>query len=299
MIKKKKVFYFGVAGFLLFIFAYFWFWPDDKLHLIACDVGQGDALMITYRFSQVLIDGGANNQVLSCLAKNLPFWDRKIEVVVNTHPEKDHLLGLIEVVKRYEVDRLLINSFYHDSAVFEKFHQEVLKKKIPILSPKKGEKIKIDSLTLEVLWPEEKLGDERIWLAERLDSQILGAATFTGKVNETSIVLKLSFGEFNALLPGDIGEGTEKKLTEKEKESLKGIEVLKVAHHGSKYSSSDDFLQAVKPALAIISVGKNSWGHPTEEVMERLRYQDIKMLRTDKDGEIKIITDGEKWEIKS
>ena len=122
--------------------------------------------------------------------------------------------------------------------------------------------------------------------------QVLGLTAFAGKFNETAIVGQLSFGNFDALLTGDIGFDTEEKLV------LTPIEVLKIAHHGSKYSSGEDFLAKLKPALAVISVGKNSYGHPTAEVLGRLRDLGIKILRTDEAGDIEIISDGQNWQVR-
>lgn len=266
-------------------------WPvgwRTNLHLVFCDVGQGDAILATYRKTQVLIDGGPNDQVLECLSQHLPFWDRTIELVVLTHPEADHLTGLVSVIERYNVKQIVSNSLIADSSVFGKLREEVITKKIPVFSPKYGDKIKMANLELKILYPEEKLGSELVW-REPDDPQILGLTSYAGKFNETAIVSLLSFGNFDALLTGDIGAKQEALL------DLAHVEVLKVAHHGSKYSTGEDFLDKLQPALAVISVGKNSYGHPTSEVLKRLTDLGIKVLRTDQDGEIEIVSDGKSW----
>ncbi len=120
--------------------------------------------------------------------------------------------------------------------------------------------------------------------------EILGAATYSGELNETSIVLQLSFGHFCALLTGDLPSQMEGQL-----DNLAPCQVLKVPHHGSKSSTSQAFLQKVKPQLAVISVGKNRFGHPTKEVIDRLKSLKIKTLRTDQQGEIEIVSDGRRW----
>jgi len=252
--------------------------PDQKLHLVFCDVGQGDAVLIYQGQNQVLLDGGPDSSVLTCLANHLPFWDRQIELMVATHPDDDHLTGLIDVLERYDVSQLVVNSTGKDSAVFKEFKQAVAEEGLKIHFPKKGEKIKLGSLSLMVLWPQSQ-------------ADVLGATTLEKAVNELSLVFKLSFGEFDALLPGDISTQVEDKL------DLEEVEVLKVAHHGSKYSTSPEFLFKTSPELAIVSVGKNPFGHPTEEVLERLGSLGIKILRTDLQGEIEVITDGQKWGI--
>lgn len=292
-VKKLFAIYFLLT---LFFLSLFFFWPDNKLHLIICDVGQGDAILLQKRFIQVLIDGGPNKKVLECLSDNMPFWDKEIELVVNTHQEKDHIAGLVSVIERYSVDRIVINSLTSDTEVFRQFHQLVLEKGIPVYSPEKEDKIMIDELALQVLWPETKLGDLALWekkLAPETyeqTSQVLGA--FGDNMNESSLVLHLRYGKFDALLTGDIGSQTESQI-----EVPQGIEVLKVPHHGSKYSSSEAFLQQVRPVLAVISVGKNPWSHPTEEVLEKLKNLGIKILRTDKDGEVEITTNGQTWQV--
>jgi competence protein ComEC len=234
--------------------------PDNRLHLVFCDVGQGDAILISFQKTQILIDGGPDNRVLSCLSHHLPFWDRKIEIVILTHPEEDHFGGLVDAIKRYSVRYLIADSW-----------PEAEQKTISLRA---GDEIRLDKLKFSVLWPKE-INQE-------------------GKLNENSLVLKLAFGSFCALLTGDISSKTEDRLDE-----IGPCQVLKVAHHGSKYSTSRFFLQKVKPQLAVISVGKNRFGHPTEEVIKRLQDLDIKMLRTDKMGEIEIVSDGQRWHVKS
>jgi len=280
--KKFTIFILGCSFFLPFLFIVFW--PDQKTSLIACNVGQGDAILLTKGFTQVLIDGGPNQKVLDCLNKNIPFWDREIELVVNTHPDKDHLGGLVDVINRYQVKKIIANSQPVESKVFQEFHQQVLDRKIPVYSPHKGDQIKVSGLVMEVLWPSEKIGDSQIWeqdlaYAEKEEVNILGAVNL--KPNDYSIVLHLRKNDFDILLTGDITDRIEKELIKDNQ--FHDIEVLKVAHHGSKYSSCLEFLKAVNPGTAIISVGKNPWGHPTPEVLERLRSIGAQILRTDQD----------------
>ncbi len=278
--------------------------PDQKLHLVFCDVGQGDAILLYQGSNQILIDGGSNQDVLTCLSNHLPFWDRKIEMVIATHPEADHITGLIDVINRYNVSQFVVNSAGKETGVFREFKEAVLDEEAPIYFPKAGDKLKIGSLELATLWPREHLGGaENTSEVNRSRSQentsevskaaqILGATTVEHDVNETSIVLRLSYGSFDALFPGDISTKTEALL------DLSETEVLKVAHHGSKYSTSENFLEQTMPELAVISVGKNPWGHPTEEVIERISELGISLLRTDQEGEIEIISDGKGWGVR-
>lgn len=267
-------------------------YPDQDLHLIFCDVGQGDAILITQGTTQVLIDGGPNQKVLSCLANHLPFWDRTIEMIVVTHPDNDHLGGLPDVIERYNVTQLVSHGLVNDTAIFWAFREKVLEKNIPVFLPRTGDKLQLAGIVLKVLFPQEKMGDELVWQKEA-NTQVLGTHLYPENTNEASIVTLLSYGDFDVLLPGDIGSQNEGVI-----EADKDIEVLKVAHHGSKYSTSEEFLEQIKPKLAIISVGKNSFGHPTSEVLERLRDLSIQVLRTDLDGEIEISTNGRDWGVR-
>ncbi|MCJ7786987.1 MBL fold metallo-hydrolase [Patescibacteria group bacterium] len=256
-ILKKPLFWLVLL--LILVWTALFSLPDQRLHLIFCDVGQGDAILISYQKTQILIDGGPDNRVLNCLSHHLPFWDRRLEVVVLTHPEKDHFGGLVDVIKRYSLKYLISYSWP------ETEQKTILKA---------GDEVKLGKVKLSVLWPKE--------------------INQGGELNENSLVLKLTFGSFCALLPGDISSKTEDQL-----DKVGPCQVLKVAHHGSRYSTGEEFLEKVRPVLAVISVGPNSFGHPTEEVIKKLKDLDIKILRTDQDGEIEIVSNGENWYIKS
>lgn len=269
--------------------------PDGKLHLVFCDVGQGDAILIFKGNTQVLIDGGPDDKVLQCLSEHIPFWDRKLEMVVLTHPDSDHLTGLISVVERYDVMYFVANSLINDTGAFSKLQNEVITKNVPIFSPKNRDKIRLANLNFRVLFPPEKLGNEIVW--KSLDeSKVLGIQGYGGDFNKTSIVLQLDYGHFKAIFPGDISESEEMEI----KDSVGSIDVLKVPHHGSKYSASTDFFERIKPKLAVISVGANNrYGHPASQVLEQFKNMGIKILRTDKDGEVEVVSDGENWKIEN
>jgi len=268
--------------------------------------------LVQHKDIQVVIDGGpSKNSLAECLSENIAPWDREIEMMILTHPDADHLTGLIDVLENYSVSQVVVNFVVKESADFWEFHQKALVEGAQIYSPQAGDKFKLGLINFSVLWPQEKLGDERVWRAgegelaagRSLSSEvaegllrggterfeILGAATVSDEANETSIVLKLSFGSFDALLAGDIGFATENKIDFPE------VEVLKIPHHGSRYSTSDDLLKESLPELAIISVGKNFFGHPTEEVIEKLSNLEIRILRTDQEGGIEIVSDGASW----
>ena len=289
---KEKKFLSILSIVALLIWAAVFYFPDNNLHLVFCNVGQGDAILVSKGFNQVLIDGGPDERVLECLSDNLPFWDRTIEMVVLTHPQADHLTGLISVLERYNVGHFVINNIVNDTERFWRFREALIEEGTEIYNPKVGDKIKIANMSFTVLWPQEKLGNPLVWKREASE-KVLGASAYSGNFNETSVVLQFSFGKFCALLTGDIGQATESQL-----DRVQPCQVLKLAHHGSKYSTSTEFLKKIQPDLAVISVGKNSFGHPSQEALERLASADAKILRTDQNSEIEIVSDGKRWRVK-
>lgn len=276
---RTKIVLIGLALVIGLIWAAIFSLPDDRLHLVFCDVGEGDAILVYKGLTQILIDGGPSQEVLNCLSNHLPFWDREIEIVVATHPDADHITGLIDVIERYNVRYFVLNSVGKDTAAYEEFKRAVLEEKASIYFPEEGDKISLETIQLSVLWPKSQ-------------EKVLGAMTREREVNETSVVFQLSYGNFDVLMPGDISSEIESLL------DLEDVEVLKVAHHGSKYSTSEEFLKESQPELAIISVGKNPFGHPAKEVLDSLKKLGIKTLRTDEEGEIEIVNDGERWGVR-
>ncbi|MFC1790513.1 ComEC/Rec2 family competence protein [Patescibacteria group bacterium] len=284
------LFFFG----LVFLFP---LWPDKKLHLIFCNVGQGDGILVKQGRVQVVIDGGPGEMAMvDCLGKHLPPWDKEIELLVLTHPDNDHLGGLVAVLKRYEVGQIVVNSVIKEADPFWQFYQSVVEEKTQIYSPQAGDQFILGPLELTIIWPVQKLGNPQIWQPQYLASlennggerAVLGATEVGEDSNETSIVFKLSYGHFDTLLTGDIGFDTENVL------EFPDIEVLKVPHHGSRFSTSEELLEETTPDWAVISVGKNTFGHPTQEVLDRLSQKGIKVARTDQ-GEVEIISDGQSY----
>ena len=258
-----------------------------KLRYIACDVGQGDGqLIITPSGGEIVIDGGPNSKILDCLSAKMPFWDRKIELVVLTHPQQDHLAGLLDVIEKYDIDTLMTTNVKNESDTFKRWQEKVFKKKLKFYTPKAGDELIVDDKTrLKILWPGESQNKE--WKLKA-----------PSDLNETAIVMKLVYGPptggFCAYLTGDIT-----------KEILETVidgkcPVLKVAHHGSKTGTNDAVLEKAKPEVAIIQVGKNNrFGHPNKEVLDLLGSKGIKILRNDTDGTIEIESDGQSYQVKS
>jgi len=251
--------------------------PDSALHIIACDVGQGDAILIFTGSTQILVDGGPNNKVLSCLSKYMPFWDREIELVVLTHPEKDHYFGLIEVFRRYRVDNLLSNQTASGGQEYGVLEKEVGREGVTEITPDVGKTIRVGLMSLDILYP--TVGFQ------------------STKVNEYSIVTLLKYKEFEALLTGDINQAISDQLSMIGQ--IASVEYIKVPHHGSRDGLMENLLKAIDPKIAVISLGKNnSYGHPHEEILQMLNKYQVRILRTDETGDVEVVTDGERYWIK-
>lgn len=245
---------------------------DGLLRVYFLDVGQGDGIFIDFNGNQILIDGGPDNKVLQELGRVMPFNDRSIDLVVLTHPDADHINGLIEVLERYEIANILENFLEkHDTPTYQKWNE--LKTEAVVAQAKQGQIIDLgDGAYLEVLYPVNLASDQ-------------------SKTNNNSIVAKLIYGENELLLTGDIEAKIERELVGR------GIDIdadfLKVPHHGSKTSTTEEFLNVVAPEAAFIQVGQdNRYGHPHPTVLERLDNRDIKYYRTDIDGTVELVLDG-------
>jgi len=285
----KEKFILVILGGLLFFNVFAWIvvynlnYPKF-LEVNFFDVGQGDAILIqTPKRHQILIDGGPSSIVLEKLAKEMPFWDRTIDLIVLTHPEKDHLAGLIDVLKRYEVENILWTGVVRDNPEFKEWEELIEKEGANIKIAKAGQRIILpinkEEADIDILYPFEKLEGKEI-----------------ENSNETSIVSRLIFGEISFLFTADVSKATEKKIFEKE--TVKS-DVLKVAHHGSKTSSSENFIEKVLPKIAVIQVGKdNSYGHPNQETLDILEKYGISIFRTDKNNDIKILCDSQLLKLK-
>jgi competence protein ComEC len=257
------------------------FEESKALEVDFLDVGQGDAILIkTPDHQKILIDGGPSNAVVEKLGENLPFYDKKIDLIILTHPHADHLDGLIEVLKRYEVGKILSTGVVHTTPDYLVWLEEIKKHNVPMEIAVAGQTIDFgNNLKMEIFYPKEDLTGKS---AENL--------------NNTSIVAKLIFGQTSFLFTGDAE-------TEEEEELIgSGLDlkadVLKVAHHGSKNATSQNFLEKVQPKFAVISVGAgNQFGHPNAMTVKRLENIGAEVLRTDKDGDVKIKSDGAELKI--
>ena len=259
--------------------------PDNNLHIIACDVGQGDAVLAVYKNIQILTDGGPDNKVVNCLGKYLPFWDRNIELVISTHPQKDHYFGLIEVVKRYKVDNILYSKLEVSSPGYKVLEKEVGSGGTNVIRPYTGQVLRIGLIQLDIL----NSSDEQLPITN---------FQFSNIVNDMGIVTLLKYGQFKALFTADVENAISDKLSVIRE--IEGVQYIKVNHHGSKNGLSENLLKAFMPTLAVISNGRNNvYGHPHKEILGMLEKYKVKVLRTDQMGNVEVVTDGEKYWLKN
>jgi competence protein ComEC len=254
--------------------------PDGRLHTSFLDVGEGDAILIQKGSQQILVDGGPSPQAIAlALGKEMPFWDRTIDLVILTHPHADHITGLVEVLHRYRVKQVLSTDLEYESPIYDEWLRLLKEEDIGYTLAQAGQQIDFGSdVKLQVLNPQTPI--------------LTGTES---DIDNNSIVLRLETGEVSFLLTADIMREAEFELVAR-RANLTST-VLKVAHHGSATSTTKEFLAVVNPRLAVISVGKeNPFGHPSSEVIDRLKENlgQENIYRTDEDGTIEFITDGER-----
>jgi len=233
----------------------------NELKIYVFDVGQGDGILIRTPDQQnIVIDGGPDNSFITKLGQALPFYDRTIDLMILTHAHDDHLFGLVEVLKRYRVERILSSGALHVTDAYLEWLDLIQKKQIPLTVSLSGQEFFFGPVRLEVVYPLTELTDLRL-----------------NNLNDGSIVIRLVYQESTFLFMGDLEAAGEEEILAQYPKDLKA-RVLKLGHHGSDTSSIEDFLKAVNPKQAVISVGENKFGHPHEETLERLK--DIKIYQT-------------------
>lgn len=277
--KYGRWYFLGALALAAFIIWQGAFWAEAQRGRVAVhffDVGQGDAILIEAgNGNQVLIDGGPDQTILAKLGGVLPFWDRSLDLIILTHPHADHLDGLVEVLRRYDVSVVLESGVSHSIPEYEEWHTLLQEKGVRVVIANAGQRVRLsDSLYLDVLAP---------------------FTSYEGQspkdVHDAMIVLKLVHGVTEALLMGDAERPLERTLIAAGADL--DVDVLKAGHHGSKTSTAEEFLHATTPEAAVISVGrKNRYGHPHQEVLDRLRALGISVLRTDQEGDVAAVSDG-------
>lgn len=263
--------------------------------LVLCDVGQGDAILLTKGYMQVLIDGGPDEVVLDCLEENMPWFDRQVEVVIATHLDSDHIGGLPAVLEKYQVRTILTTSQQKNTDQAKKLHDQMNKEArtgAKILVAQAGLSLEMGSLGQgTVLWPPAEKGLISPLLSQvsetTLSAEMDSDHTSPDYANAGSIVLLMEINHTKILLTGDAEASTELAL--RDRGVLKPIDVIKVGHHGSKSSSTTAFLAVLHPEVALIGVGAgNRYGHPDPEVLSHLVEQGMHTWRTDLHGSVEL-----------
>lgn len=251
--------------------------PENKV--VVLDVGQGDAILLQEHTNQILIDGGPGDTVLTRLAEEMPQLDKRIEVVINTHPDKDHVAGLLDVVTHYDVGLVLLPEVSHDSNLYNEWISVLLNKlddkQIQYRFARAGQRIEAGEMLVTILGP--------------IDLQLRGS-----NLNNASVVTRVDFGDLSFMFTGDAEIQAEQSLVARVPASMLDVDILKAGHHGSKTSSTTQFLRVTSPSAVLISAGKgNQYGHPSDVVMQRI--QNLSTWRTDTQGSIGFYENSGNW----
>lgn len=249
---------------------------DLTVHFL--DVGQGDSILIQFNGKNMLIDAGESNMGNRVASYLKGRGVAKLDVVVATHAHTDHIGGMTSVLNTFPVGRFVDSGNPHTSRTYENVLILIEEKDIPFTVAKRGQTINLDpALSIQVLNPGSVLLDD---------------------LNEDSVVLKLTHGQVSFLLTGDAGSEAEQNMMSANSDL--NSDILKVGHHGSRYSSSSQFLSRVSPDVSVIQVGSgNSYGHPTTEALSALRNSGSTIYRTDTHGNVIITSDGITYTVKT
>ncbi len=250
------------------------FKQENNLIVHFLDIGQGDCILIRTPAGQnILIDGGADNKPLSEIAKVLPWWDRTIDYIVITHYHADHMMALIELLNKYKVKQILVTDHQPDDLLYRTWSEKLAEYNLEATVVQAGQTFIIE---------------------DNLSWQIIIADGYHKDYNDNSIVIRLSFKDIDYLFTGDLPTVQEKRILNTN--LVLESEILKVAHHGSKYSSSQAWLQAINPELCVIQSGEdNKFGHPHQEAVDRFKGIDCQIKDNQVDSTIIVVSDGQSW----
>ncbi len=251
-----------------------------KLTVAILNVGQGDSIYIESPTGvEIIIDGGPDNSLLRALPEVMDPFDRKVDVIIETHPDADHIAGFVDLLRRYDVEIFIEPGIKKDTETARMLLEEVKEEGAAHLIARRGMYLELGGgAEIHILFPD-------------FDVSTLSSS----KTNEGGVVARLVYGNTSVLFMADVSKKVEERLVELEGDNLQS-DLLKVGHHGSKTSTGEIFLQTVLPAAAIISVGgDNRYGHPTDEVLTTLSSENIKTLRTDVEGSIVFESNGEEF----
>jgi competence protein ComEC len=256
--------------------------PDGRVHVIVLDVGQGDAILVDGdKGGRILVDGGPDGSVLLAeLDRVIPSWDRRLDAVVLTHPHDDHVAGLVSLMGRYRVGAAYESGWPSETPAYTAWRTALAEHGLTAKRLSTGDELRVDDVNLRVLWPDD--GTVR-------PSFLDPAAADNRKTNDASIVLLGDYQDRRFLLSGDAEDDVDPTLISR---GLPRVDMLKVAHHGSATATSSALLGALRPAVAVVSVGAgNTYGHPNAGTMARLRSHSTKTFRTDQAGTVDVALD--------
>lgn len=254
---------------------------SGTLTFAVLNVGQGDSLFIQGPTGiQVLVDGGPNSSVLTQLPAVMPLLDRSLDAVIETHPDADHIGGLVDVLQRYSVGAFIEPGITKHNATNDKLEAEIAGSNITHYAARRGMWLDLGGgARLNILYPD--------WDVTHMDLK---------KDNDGGIVAHLVYGNTSVLLTADTSSAVESHLIAISNKADLESTILKVAHHGSRFSSERAFVSEVSPQVAVISVGaKNTYGHPTPQTLSTLSSLNIPVLRTDQDGALVFKSDGKQF----
>lgn len=258
---------------------------DDRTTIVFCDVGQGDATYIRVDNKiDILVDAGPDRKVLQCLGKYMPFFDKSIEIVILSHPQKDHFGGFDYILDRYTINLLILNPINNEAISFQSLLKKLVYKNVELKSQYLGDIIKINNSSITFYWPNKTYLDKSIYETTKLSNGFVNNKSFLN-LNKFSYVFAFKTKNKSILFTGDI----DKEISNKISSYVKKIDILKVPHHGSKNGTTKKFIEKIMPYISIISAGKNnSYGHPHKEVLDLLNSVNTQIKRTDKEGNIVI-----------
>ncbi len=247
----------------------------DRARIDFFAVGQGDATLISLQNDvQILIDGGPSEDILDHLSRSMPFYDKELEVVILSHADADHLTGLVEVIQDYTIKQIYMPAWKHDSQLFLAWERFIQEQSIPVKFVEEKFTVQIQEAEIQFLHPSKQT------------SEFIS-------INDESIICKVTINQASFLFSGDIEARAEERIVFAYQDALKA-DILKVPHHGSKTSSTELFIDAVSPELAIIQVGHdNKFHHPHGRVLDRYERKGIRVLRTDQEQSIRLWVDSE------
>lgn len=270
---KKRILFWTISALFvlnLFTWSFLFSLEKEKSEVVFFDVGQGDAIFIrTPQDHRILIDGGPGEKILEKIGREVSFLENEIDLVILTHPHEDHVSGLVEVLKTYDVKEILYTGVKGRNVSAKEWEKRVEKKGYRVA--KKGKRVSANNFSIDILYPEKDLRGK-------------GVKDF----NATSVVSRLTLEGKTFLFMGDAYSTQEKEILS----SFPSLDsdVLKVGHHGSKTSTSSEFLSAVDPLYSVIMAGEdNRYGHPHKETLETLENHSTEVLRTDRDGTIRFV----------